>query len=304
MKKIFAFIFCIVFNLTSFAQQNTCPFVWKLEKRNEPISYLVGTIHFNVKEKELSDCLKEIINNSELLLTETYFITSPDELAETDFVSVAQIQVNAKNPNQLKDELGEQLYEELKNEVLNSELVSLLPMFDYFYAWSILMNFSAVPANSNLSPQFGVDFLLSKYAKEKGINRLGLETAMEQVLLFKKLPQSRIIQLLEISLHNKQKLAEDEMKLLATYNNGDIEKMTNLVLGEEAFIFFPKQDKLFWQEWFIKDLLYDRTNAWLVKILPHLREKKVVIAVGVGHILGDNGLIVLLQDKGYKVSLL
>ena len=50
-------------------------------------------------------------------------------------------------------------------------------------------------------------------------------------------------------------------------------------------------------------LLVDRNTAWLEKLEPHIRAgDHPFIAVGTAHLLGNDGLIQMLQARGYTVS--
>lgn len=305
MKKLLAifFAFCLSISV-AYAEVKNCPFVWKVEKKGEPVSYLVGTIHLNKKDKQLSGCLKEVLDNSNTLITETFFVTSPDELMQTDFIPFLQSSINKNNPNQLKDDIGEKLHSQLKQRVKNSELSSLLPTMDYFYAWSAVVNTMGIPFDNSLSSQNGIDLLLSQYAKDKSIKRVGLESAMEQAQLFKELPKDKLVKTLEISFVYEKELAKDQMEMIDAYNNGNVQKLEQLFFDDKQFRFFSQSDKTFWKKWVFTDLLENRTSIWLPKILIQLPKEKTVIATGSGHMFGDKGLVKLLQNNGYTVTYL
>ena len=305
MKKLLTafFAFCLSISV-AYAEVKNCPFVWKVEKNGEPVSYLVGTIHLNKKDRQLSGCLKEVLDNSNTLITETFFVTSPDELMQTDFIPFLQSSVNKNNPNQLKDDIGEKLHSQLKQRVKNSELSSLLPTMDYFYAWSAVVNTMGIPFDNSLSSQNSIDLLLSQYAKDKSIKRVGLESAMEQAQLFKELPKDKLVKTLEISFVHEKELAKDQMEMIDAYNNGNVQKLEQLLFDDKQFRFFSQSDKTFWKKWVFTDLLENRTSIWLPKILIQLPKEKTVIATGSGHMFGDKGLVKLLQNNGYTVTYL
>lgn len=52
----------------------------------------------------------------------------------------------------------------------------------------------------------------------------------------------------------------------------------------------------------MKALIDDRNKRWVAKLGEILPQQTVLVAVGVGHLPGKNGLIKLLQDKGYTVT--
>ena len=55
-------------------------------------------------------------------------------------------------------------------------------------------------------------------------------------------------------------------------------------------------------EHFIEILGSRRNEEWMKNILPMIHEDSSLIAVGVGHLIGVNGLIAKLRDLGYSVE--
>lgn len=49
-------------------------------------------------------------------------------------------------------------------------------------------------------------------------------------------------------------------------------------------------------------MLGARNRAWVPKLLPELTEGGVFVAVGAGHMLGDDGLLALLRAEGFTLS--
>ena len=49
-------------------------------------------------------------------------------------------------------------------------------------------------------------------------------------------------------------------------------------------------------------LIDNRNRAWIEKIPTIMQAKSTLFTVGAGHLVGDNGLLKLLQDKGYAVE--
>jgi uncharacterized protein YbaP (TraB family) len=49
-------------------------------------------------------------------------------------------------------------------------------------------------------------------------------------------------------------------------------------------------------------LLWSRNRAWLPKLEAYLAADGAFVAVGLGHMLGDNGLPAMLAKAGYTVE--
>lgn len=68
----------------------------------------------------------------------------------------------------------------------------------------------------------------------------------------------------------------------------------------EALVFDPEQVKRYPD--FYKKMLFDRNVRWAPKVDRIFQEEDAVVAVGLGHLLGDKGLVKLLRAKGYAVE--
>ena len=52
----------------------------------------------------------------------------------------------------------------------------------------------------------------------------------------------------------------------------------------------------------MNDMLINRNKNWLNQLPDLMKNNSLFIAVGAGHLVGDNGLIKGLQAKGYTVK--
>ena len=86
----------------------------------------------------------------------------------------------------------------------------------------------------------------------------------------------------------------DEMteEMVTTYLSGDLDGIQEIIdtyLGDE----YAEINE---------DLLIDRNRDWIPKIRKLIAVKPAFIAVGAGHLPGENGIINLLRDEGYTVE--
>ena len=81
--------------------------------------------------------------------------------------------------------------------------------------------------------------------------------------------------------------------MLAAWKSGNRSEMEKTITGE------MKQDfpKIY------KTLLVDRNNNWLPKIEVFFEStEKEFVLVGAGHLVGDDGILKKLEERGYKVE--
>ena len=146
-----------------------------------------------------------------------------------------------------------------------------------WYAMSLLTTYSAP------SPGVSMDVLLSKRAKDHGTPIEALETWDEQL---DALERAVGVADLQEAIHARDAMRCDMSRLVASYRAGDTETMP-------ALLVIPRT----------KDLLLDQRNKrWLPKIEGYVAQGGAFVAVGLGHLLGDDGLPALLARAGYTVE--
>lgn len=134
----------------------------------------------------------------------------------------------------------------------------------------------------------GIDDSFQQYAKKNAKLVFGLETAEYQgALLFdtdlQKQKKALLKSIREID-KSKQKMEELKTYYLAQ----DMDKLTSF------FKAFDEENKEFMTE-----LLKNRNKRWLEQLPGLMQTQSLFIAVGAGHLVGDEGLIKGLQLKGY-----
>jgi uncharacterized protein YbaP (TraB family) len=137
----------------------------------------------------------------------------------------------------------------------------------------------------------GIDDSFQQYAKKNDKSVLGLETAEYQgALLFdndlQKQKKALLKSLREIA-KSKQKMEELKRYYLAQ----DMDKLTTF------FKTFDEENKEFMTE-----LLKNRNKRWLDQLPVLMQKQSLFIAVGAGHLVGDEGLIKGLQTLGFTVT--
>ena len=101
------------------------------------------------------------------------------------------------------------------------------------------------------------------------------------------------------SLKGRQQLIKSTKLILDSYYNHDLDTLATIYSYQEL------PDNEYQQEYqnYQQLLIIDRNQTMQAKIIEYLNQNKVVfIGVGVGHVVGDLGLITSLSAAGYKVE--
>lgn len=120
---------------------------------------------------------------------------------------------------------------------------------------------------------------------------VGLETVKEQMGYIDKVPLAMQAKMLVDGVVDFNRSRKDYDQLLVAYESQNIDSIyTHL---NETTDDFDEFEKL---------LLLQRNHAWVPRIGLLAKESKCFIAVGSGHLAGNEGVIALLRKAGYTVT--
>jgi len=284
IKLLLVALLCFGLSLNAQPKKATNTLLWEVSGNGlKKPSYLFGTHHFTNKEfadtmqvlqeklKSVNGVVSEIVMDGTLQGRMASFLVMKNNTLDSVFTPAEYKEVDdyikARNPAVNLKQLNR----------FKPAMVGVLIM--------LLDN----PEMRSLTN--GIDESFQKYAKANAKSIHGLETAEYQgALLFDDDLQKQkkaLLKSVRESDKNKIKLQE----LTGYYLAQDIDQLTQ---------FFKAQDEE--TKEFMTEMLKNRNQRWLDQ-LPALMEKEsLFIAVGAGHLVGDEGLIKGLQAKGYTLK--
>ncbi|MBN1791721.1 MAG: TraB/GumN family protein [Bacteroidales bacterium] len=131
-----------------------------------------------------------------------------------------------------------------------------------------------------------VDELLYKKAVEGGKQIIGLETVEEQVVLLDKIPDSYVLEY----FRNLDEQEREFNNLIRFYRNADLDSLWLMMQDEESGSMLNDE------------MIRARNHRMTERIMPLIRKQSTFIAVGSGHLPGNEGIIALLRNEGYVVE--
>jgi uncharacterized protein YbaP (TraB family) len=141
-------------------------------------------------------------------------------------------------------------------------------------------------------PDNGIDMYFLKKAQDKKV--VQLETYADQLDLFFDMPDEELF--LKHTLSQFEDIEQQIEETVTAWKNGDTEQMVKNVLIE------PQQEYPELQEVY-KKIYTDRNLKMAKKISQFLQHNEIYfVVVGAGHLIGDQGIINLLKNRGYKVT--
>lgn len=256
--------------------------LWRVDDGGAP-SYLFGTLHAgDERVTRLPRAVKRAFDGSAVFVMEV--IPDPD-------LSATMRQAMALPAGRhLKDLISARLYQaavaDLAHYNLPEEVVNRLK------PWAAASTLS-VPETAAGTP---LDKRLYQMARQQKKSIFGLESAAEQVAVLNKMALPDQVELLKGAVATFDKRFEIYEALIRDYLARDVTAIFKL--NEK----YTKGDQHLAKE--VNERIFlDRNKRMVKRIIPRLKEGNAFIAIGAGHLPGAQGVLRLLQGRGYKVSL-
>lgn len=267
-------------------------FLWKIEKPDQPVSYLLGTIHLGKEKSQLSSQFVDILKRTSVLVTEVNVMPEDDEMND---MGLMLIDYSFDLSKTLSGDYYFALQQQLSSVMPNEYVKHVKP-----WAAFAMIAYSKPDGYSEL---FGLDMLLTKEAKTLKKTRVFLETLEDSLRYFADLPEERVISIIQVILDHYDDAQSETQELIQLYQTNQVDEVVNMLSGQSQLLdYFSEDEKRFWQNWFHQKLLMERNRNWLPKLEQQLAKESSLVAVGAGHLFGDEGLINLLKTQGYQLT--
>ncbi|MCE2710995.1 MAG: TraB/GumN family protein [Cryomorphaceae bacterium] len=285
-----SFLICTLLTFLQTFSQETIPFpmdeqalLWKIEKKGmEKPSYLFGTIHLIEKEYFFfPDKLQKLVEKSDQLIMELAGIPSQQEalkhiqLKEGVFFDYFSVEQSDSILRWAKEELhmNDAQFRGVMTKMKPFVAVQLATQMHYF------------------GKTESYEMTLEELAKKNEIPIKGLETVEEQMSLFDELSKEAQSEMVMEIVRNPKEQYESTQKIEQLYARQQVDSLYMLIVDSGGTI--ASENARF---------IDDRNVSWIPLIEELIREKRTFIAVGAGHLGGPNGVIRLLQQKGYTLT--
>ena len=265
------------------------PILWKMTDENSTIWFL-GTYHILPPELDWrSPPVKRAIADAESVFLEAD-VDSPE--GQGLMLRAMLIEGFNKRGVSLFDMLDRDRAKKLR-EIAKSLSVSEKAI-DAMRPWNAFITITAqFIINQGFDPASGVDANLAIEIKASGRPLQYFETAAEQIGFFANLSKETEIALLNTTIDDWDNASDDFETLFHAWRLGDEEKMDQLI-NESLRDSSPEVHDV---------LLVNRNKNWVQK-LEQLMEVSgtILVAVGAGHLVGDQSVIAMLRAKGYSLE--
>lgn len=266
-------------------------FLWKVTAASGGEAWLFGSIHLGTKEMyPLPDPVENAFAASKKLVVEA-------DIESLDPIGVQNIVVS-KGVYPEGDSLSKHLKKETIDLLRSFCQKNGLPFeaLDRTRPWLVELTISNLVTQSiGLDPELGLDRHFLRAAKAAKKDVLELESVEQQLDIISSLPEADQEANLIVALSETDQAAEQIPLLIEAWKTGNAARIEEL--SQDAARERPETKVVY-------ELLLNRRNVKMVeKIERYLATKEShFVVVGALHLVGDEGIVRLLQAKGYKVE--
>ncbi|MCR2804508.1 TraB/GumN family protein [Paenibacillus soyae] len=262
-------------------------YMWKVEKDGNVV-YLLGSIHVaNEAMYPLRDEITEAFEEADYLAVEVNTSVEPEDLG-----AYVEDLATYKDGTTLRNHLSPEVYAALGELLTELEIpTNALDTYEPWYVSMILDSFGR--EDSEYESELGIDLHFMNEATDANVPIMELESYQSQFEMFDNfsdgLQEQFVIGSL-YSLYGEEEPAED---LSEMWIAGDVEELTQMAEDMQADLEYYNA--------MLKDrniLMAEKVNGFLTGSKP----ATFFVVVGALHMVGEHGLVALLEEMGYTVT--
>lgn len=280
MLKLKTLIAGLVLCLLSASAQ--AEILYKVTKEDQTI-WVYGTLHAAKKDLiKLSETAENALKNSETV----WFEVHPEKIqsAQALFMQHAR-----RSEGKLSDTVDSETWQQLTTLAEKYGMnASALEQLNAWFAQIVIV--SQAIAQSGYTAEGGSEGKLFELARNSDIPVKGLETVERQIdALRAAQSESGEGELLEQTLAEVEKIEEVFADIQKTWLEGDLDKLTHYLNQNLP----PKA---------LDELITKRNNEWITKLAKVNESDTVFVAVGAGHLGGQQGVLEQLEKQGADIE--
>lgn len=268
------------------AIQGDGPALWVVKDADSTL-YLFGTVHvLRPTTGWASDRVTEAFDSADEIWFE---ISNPDDQAAiTPLVEQYGFSPNKPLSSLLTPEEVAEL------DTAAKAVGASAAQLDLMRPWLAGVSLSLAPIlKAGYDPQSGVDRVLKTRAETLGKSIKAFETAEHQIRLLATLPEDLQIQFIREAIEDYGRAVEMVDGIITAWSTGDVDALDAIML-EDVKVDSPE---------LYKTIFVDRNTDWADQIQTLLAGTgDAFIAVGAGHLAGDDSVQAILQSRGVDVE--
>ena len=269
------------------AQTRGRTFLWKVQSAGG-VMYLAGSVHaLTADAYPLNPAYQRAFDASSALVEEIDLAEADPLAGGIGLLAKGMYQDGRTFSSAVSRQTVTLVQEKLKNTPLAIDLIQ--PM----KPWMVMLMIEALGSqDAGLNPELGLDKHFYNLATDGRKQVIGLETAESQIDRFDKMPEAMQEQMLRSELAEMDTEKSSLRSILTAWQTGDAAAIEKMLLA--SFTTNPAA---------YTSLITERNRNWMPQLENCLRRSSpCFVIVGAAHLVGPQGLLAMLQQKGYRVE--
>lgn len=262
--------------------------IFRVEKCGYAGSYIMGTMHSD------STKLAPIFSDAQAILKGLKGVGFEFVEDEQTAATAQQYMLLPTSYAQgLRDMIPPADYQRLEDAL--AERVKLpRPFINRMRPWAAAVTLQyPVPTTDGIT----LDVRLQQRAKAMQKTLFGLETPAEQFRIFDRMPFDKQLVMLQDSIAGIADIDKHNAEFMQAYISRDLKALHKL--ADESFAMTSDAEL---RDYLRENLLTARNHTMAERMQPRLRAGNVLIAIGALHLMGDEGILPLLEKDGWRIE--
>jgi uncharacterized protein len=261
-------------------------FIWKFEREGR-VGWLVGSLHLLTPDfYPLPDRMERAFARADTLVEEIDMNEATGIEFTTMVLSKAMYPIGTTLSGQVSKETYKMLGDWLGRAGLGVEA------FQQMKPWMVALTVQTLALQRiGFDPAFGIDKHFQDATAKSGKRFIALETAAEQIEFLDRLSPKTQDSMLRESIETADAEQAEIKAIAAAWRVGDaaaVERIALTSLKDAPEVY--------------QSLLVDRNRRWVPKIEACVEGRSCFVVVGAAHLVGPEGLVALLKQRGYTLE--
>jgi uncharacterized protein len=266
--------------------EQAAPPLWVVEKNGKTL-YLFGSIHLLPPQTKWR---REELDRA-WAASQVFVFEAPLDEGGSEMLNFVETGGRLPEGQSLADLMSPSAHEEMEKAAWSVQYPpKLLEPLRPWLAAVYLELYSYIKAG--FSSFYGVDHIIEQEAKERGAELAYFESVKEQLSYFSALDRKTETAYLKATVKGVLEEPDMPLELLEAWASGGTGELAELI--DEGFKDVPRLRA---------ELLVTRNKKWFPRLREMIASEKThFVTVGIGHLVGRDGLVAMLRAKGYRVT--
>jgi uncharacterized protein YbaP (TraB family) len=260
--------------------------LWRVSKAGVRPSYIFGTIH--VSDPRVLD-IPDVVSRA-LARSKRYYMESVQgEREAARFFEAAQFE----DGRRLEPLIGAEAYASVAAMLRERQVPD--EVIERIKPWAALANFTVTPEDYENTT---LDQKLLALARGRRLRVMGLEGIEEKISVFDQIPLDSQVELLKHALAHRDDLAAMVESIIRAWMKRDLQGMH--AVNDRIAARFPEMAEHY--RILFRRVVENRSVVMAHRLFMPLREGRAFIAIGANHLYGEEGVLALIEQQGYRVE--